>query len=223
MCPRIHVQADDIVAKAKRTKREIDLTQFQKRLADVTERLQKLESRVSALEGTDADETEFENKRRPGPRPKIEDEEFFERRDAFVIGLESSWGELEPRLLTAGTPQDVRAVRETITPSMPISEQMKGQITATSDQLFEFLKSGRMIKTVSRATIGALRRETWDQRSWEAAAKLPTRQLANAIAGAPELSWSRSLDRCSKLPCRWPVREASELLFGIILEPRLQG
>ena len=39
-----------------------------------------------------------------------------------------------------------------------------------------------------------------DQGRWRASNQLPTRQIANAMAGVPEIAWRTSLDRCSAQP-----------------------
>src|SRR5262249_29028909 len=48
-----------------------------------------------------------------------------------------------------------------------INAPRDGHMAATSLQLFEFLRSGKMKKTISKNTIMALRRKTWERGSFE--------------------------------------------------------
>ncbi len=41
-----------------------------------------------------------------------------------------------------------------------------------------------------------------DEKDRRAANQLPTRQIANAMAGVPDIRWRRSLDRCSAQPSK---------------------
>jgi hypothetical protein len=74
-------------------------------------------------------------------------------------------------------------------------------------KLFEFLHSDKFTrKPPKRTVIDALTdRRGADDRWQRAANRLPTRQIANAVAGLPKIEWRTSLDRCSENPCRYPV------------------
>ena len=46
-----------------------------------------------------------------------------------------------------------------------------------------------------------------------AANHFPARQIANAMAGVPDISWRRSLDHCSANPSTIPVDIITDLYF----------
>jgi len=74
------------------------------------------------------------------------------------------------------------------------------------DELLEFLKSKKFRKKPPRKTVAdALGTSLEDEKRKCAANRLPTRQIANAMAGVPKLSWRRSSDRCSENPCPYLV------------------
>ena len=62
----------------------------------------------------------------------------------------------------------------------------------------------------------ALNRPAEDEKRIRAANRVPTRQIANAMAGVPKLRWRTSLDRCSKNPCSYEVAPATD---GKMLPP----
>jgi len=69
-----------------------------------------------------------------------------------------------------------------------------------------FLHSEKFKKKPPRKTVlDALNLPLEDEKRKRAANRLPTRQIANAMAGVPKLSWRTSMDRCSKNPCRYLV------------------
>ena len=205
------------MTKAKQTNPAKLLTAFQKFMTESKSRLDQLESRISALEGESGLGLNTEAPAKPlGPRPKIDNPELFERRDAYVIGLEAVWPDLEPRLYKAVSPAAVRKVFLQIAPSMPIQSWLRVQLPKTAGELFDFVKSGRLPKGISKRAVAVLRRDGWERDAWKSAAALPTRHLANAIAGAPQISWQRSLARCSKEPCHWPLSSVVKSHFGII-------
>jgi hypothetical protein len=65
----------------------------------------------------------------------------------------------------------------------------------------------------------ALNRPAEDAKRKRAANRLPTRQIANAMAGVPKLRWRTSLDRCSENPCSYEVAPDTDhrhrAIFGI--------
>ena len=67
--------------------------------------------------------------------------------------------------------------------------------------LREFLWDERFRKTLPKATVTDALTLPWeDERRRRAANQFPSRQIANAMAGVPDISWRRSLDRCSAQP-----------------------
>jgi hypothetical protein len=59
------------------------------------------------------------------------------------------------------------------------------------------------------------------------AAMLPTRQIANALAGVPSLDWRTLLDRCSANPSQMLVGKRTEeyyrKVYGIPAPKAIQG
>src|SRR2546428_11430979 len=85
------------MAETRRRNRSKGLTRWEKALKEVNERVDSLESRASALDGyPDVEAATPASPKRSGPRPRIDDDELFERRDSYVLGVESVWSELEP-------------------------------------------------------------------------------------------------------------------------------
>lgn len=69
--------------------------------------------------------------------------------------------------------------------------------------LHEFLGSEHFGKTLPQATaMDALNLPLNNEKRHRAANQFPSRQIANAMAGVPDLSWRRSLDRCTAHPSR---------------------
>jgi hypothetical protein len=68
--------------------------------------------------------------------------------------------------------------------------------------LFDFISDERFRKTkLPMATVkDALTLPVDDDRRRRAANQFPARQIANAMAGVPDIGWRRSLDRCSAKP-----------------------
>lgn len=175
-------------------------------------RVRGLESRVEVLErglGINAFPEEIQKK--SGPHPKISDEELWGNRDALVDWLEVHWLNLGPKLLSAMGPEQIMAAL------MPFAgpETSRGllvkRLIDNAGALLSFLKSGRFRrKPPKRAVVQALNKSWNDERLMRAAAKLPTRQIANAMAGVPELEWRTSFDRCSKTPSRLLVGKRTE-------------
>jgi hypothetical protein len=67
------------------------------------------------------------------------------------------------------------------------------------------MSSNRFRKKPSAKAVA--RAINWEPREecFKAAAKLPTRQIANAMAGVPEYKWRTSLDLCTASPCEYSV------------------
>ena len=184
-------------------------------------RVRCLESRVEALEvRLGIYDPPKETQRKPGPHPKISKEDLLENRDALVDWLEVYWPKVGRKLLSAKVPQSiVAALVPYAGPEASHSFILKRLIENAND-LLSFLRSGRFRrKPPKRAVMDALNKPWDDQRKMRGAAKLPTRQIANAMAGVPELEWRTSLDRCSKVPSPLVVEKRTEdyyrELFGL--------
>jgi hypothetical protein len=93
---------------------------------------------------------------------------------------------------------------------LPIRAAFQLRFAACSVELLEFLSSARFrIRPSLRAVRLVLAWQSGDG-CRRAARKFPTRQIANAMAGAPELKWRSSLDRCVSVPCHLHARHATE-------------
>lgn len=80
--------------------------------------------------------------------------------------------------------------------------------------LHEFLGSERFGKTLPQATaLDALNLPLNNEKRHRAANQFPTRQIANAVAGVPDLSWRRSLDRCTAHPSRAYVPVSMDIYY----------
>lgn len=143
---------------------------------------------------------EPEAKRKPGPKEKISDTWLFQDRDALIIWLEPFWPWLADRLV-ARTAAQVEAILEAIVREPSVRPGCQERMLQNASVLHEFLWSERFRKTVPKAAIAdALKLPSKDERQRRAANRLPTRQIANAMAGVPDLAWRTSLDRCSGQP-----------------------
>lgn len=96
----------------------------------------------------------------------------------------------------------VRAVFEAIAEEPELRPEWQRRLLQNASALHEFLWSERFRKTpLPRATmLNALNLDAEAETRQRAANQFPTRQIANAMAGLPEISWRTSLDRCSAQP-----------------------
>jgi len=118
--------------------------------------------------------------RKVGKPPSISSRDFAIRRDRMVYFFEGSWQELEPILASRfKTPAALKAALIAIFPGREGSEPLQ-RVLANVEQLWHHLQSQKTL--------------------------IP-RNLAYAMAGAPELTLRSSLDRCepSKEPCELPI------------------
>jgi hypothetical protein len=176
------------------------------------ERVRSLERRVEALEhGLTIDALEEATQKRPGPHPKISDEDLLQCRNALVDCLEVHWPDLGPKLLSAPGPEEIIAALMPFAGPQTSRGLLVQRLIDHASALLSFLKSDRFHrKPPKRTVIDALNRPLEDERRMRAAARLPTRQIANAMAGVPELEWRTSLDRCSRTPSRLFVGKRTE-------------
>jgi hypothetical protein len=183
---------------------------------EVLTRLTNLELRVDALDRGGFMPEPSSTKRR-GPKPRISDDELFEFRDGLALWLEEIWPDLvKPLLSRTGNPEAVQYLRTALRLDDPAGFQVRPfQIRLVENMpiLFEFVASKYFKRRPSRTHVARLHPWRPDPKCYDAAAQFPTRQIANAMAGVPELSWRRSLDRCVQEPCPWPVRLKTENYF----------
>ena len=116
--------------------------------------------------------------------------------------LEDVWPKIVEPLLAASDPSEVAAIFSKVARPKDLQPPWQSRFLAHLSDLRDFLRSEKFrIKPPKQTAIDALNRPAQDEKQKRAANRLPTRQIANAMAGLPELEWRTSLDRCSKDPC----------------------
>lgn len=158
-------------------------------------------------------------KKKPGPSKSIPDDELWRNRDALVYWLEEHWPKIVNPLLAAHNPRQIRAVFVQVARTPDIRPPWQNRIVGHPAKLFDFLHSAKFrIKPPRKTAIDALGAYDTERRQL-AANRLPTRQIANAMAGVPRLKWRTSLDRCSQNPSSIRVAHNTEryyrAMFGI--------
>jgi len=162
---------------------------------------------------------ELKEKRKPGPKEKISDENLFQDRDALILWLEPVWPWMTERLLAARTVSEVEAILAAVAEEPDRRPAWQERILQNAAALLEFLWNERFRKTLPKATVTDALTSWEHERGRRAANQLPTRQIANAMAGVPDIAWRTSLDRCTAQPS--PVFIALNMdmyyreLFGI--------
>jgi hypothetical protein len=182
------------------------------RIAELERQVAKLQRDVAMLKQLSGwplfpdEDDELEEKRKPGPKEKISDEVLFHCRDGMVLWLERYWSWLEDRLLTARTVEQVIAILEAVAEEPELRPEWQKRLLENPAALHDFLCSKRFRKTPPKTTvIQALNLDWKDKGRPRAANQFPSRQIANAMAGIPDIGWRRSLDRCSTQPSRASV------------------
>jgi len=188
--------------------------------ATLEARVAKLEKEVAALrevvnrvDGVLPDYlyTGVDESKKPGPGKNIGDAELFRNRDGIVSWLEAVWPELVQPLFAAANPREVAAVLKKVAKPKNLQPPWQSRFLAHPAVLHNFLRSSKFKKRPPKKTVmDALNRPSEDARRKRAANRLPTRQIANAMAGVPKLRWRTSLDRCSKNPCSYEVAPATD-------------
>jgi hypothetical protein len=159
-------------------------------------------------------------KKKPGPVKNIGDDELFRYRDWLVQWLEEIWPEVAKALLSTKDPRGVRAIFKDVAQPKHLQPPWQTRLLAHSAHLLDFRWSNKFrIKPPKKTVLDALRGQSNDEKRKRAANRLPTRQIANAMAGLPWLQWRTSLDRCAKEPSHLKVAAQSERyyreMFGI--------
>lgn len=179
------------------------------RLVSLEARLVALEERVDRLDGIVPSSyygATDNSKKKPGPDKYIEDVELFRHRDGLVEWLEDVWPEIIKPLLAAVDPSEVAGMFKRIARPKDLQPPWQSRFLAHPSDLLDFLRSEKFrIKPPKKTVINALNLPEEYEKRRRAANRLPTRQIANAMAGLPELEWRTSLGRCSKAPCSYLV------------------
>lgn len=200
--------------------------------ATVKKRLEALEGRVEALERNVFQplisfETSGEYKRRPGRPHEIEDNQLWDYRDQIIDRLEASWPDIVPRLLAAGKKEDLDKgdlekaeldkgdLEKALKPLADWQSYVGKRFLSNTDALLNFLQTRRFNRRPPRSKVVRALNGNWSNEksrlaTEQATMSLPTRRIANAMAGVPEISWRTSLDRCSRMPSRLAVPPRTE-------------
>lgn len=158
-------------------------------------------------------------KKKPGPTKNIADHELWFNRDALVDWLEENWPKMVRPLLAANNPRKVAAILRQVAKLPDLRPPWQSRFVGHPAQLLDFLRSDRFrIRPPEKTVVDALSLST-SEKQRRAANRLPTRQIANAIAGVPKLEWRTSLDKCSQNPSTIKVAENTKkyyrAMFGI--------
>lgn len=173
---------------------------LESRVARLEEKVLELEEAIDRTSGVVPAHFYGTSKTKPGPREKIADTELFQNRDNIVKWLEEYWPQIVKPLLSAKGPRQVAALLRELAPKPEIRSEWQRRFVGHPAKLFEFLHSDRFrIKPPNKTVLNALRPIDSEQRR-RAANRLPTRQIANAMAGVPKLKWRTSLDKCTQNP-----------------------
>lgn len=174
-------------------------------------------------------EVEKPEKKKPGPAQTIRDEYLFDNRMGLTLWLERVWPEISPELRKPKTGREMLSVLERFANPTENRRPYEKRLLANPDELLDFVRNRRFNKKPPKQTlVNALTARKWDEDAWKAASRFPPRQIANAMAGVPDIDWRTSLDRCSKCPLELSVggrtSEYYRKLYGlpayyVLLEP----
>lgn len=172
-------------------------------VGNLARRVAKLERKVNRLDGIAPDcyvTGIVATRKKPGPGKRIENWKLFNYRDGLVGWLEEVWPEIVQPLLAANDPKTVAAILKKAARPKDIQPPWQSRCLAHPAKLLDFLHSNKFTKKPPKKTvINALNnRRGDDEKRKRAANRLPARQIANAMAGLPEIEWRTSLDRCSE-------------------------
>lgn len=179
------------------------------RLASLETRVEHLQQEFDRLSGVVPAHIqkaiESIGKKHRGPHKKIDDTELLLNRDNLLRWLEEHWPNIVKPLLAAKNPREVSALLRPLATSREIRPEWQKRIIGHPATLYDFLQSDKFrIKPPRKTVADALRLQHSEPRQ-RAANRLPTRQIANAMAGVPNLRWRTSLDKCSKNPSSYSV------------------
>jgi len=221
----IHGQQLRIAMNARKKKVQDPIDKFLAdqpldRMAELERRILKVENDVALLKSLNPspllDEVviEVEGKKR-GRKENISDADLFNYRNGLILWLESAWPWLKDRLFTAKTPEQVKAFLEAIADEPASRPDWQERLLQNAGDLFDFIRHEKFRKKgLPSATVNdALTLPCNDERRMRAANQFPTRQIANAMAGVPDISWTRSLDRCYANPSTVYFSQTTEMYY----------
>jgi hypothetical protein len=188
-------------------------SEIETRLKELRDDVTELRVRLERVEGTVP--SYFETgimpsvPKKPGPARSIEDDELLRNRDGLVGWLEEVWPDIAKSLSAALAVRNVdqlAVIFNAAAKKKDLQPPWQSRFLEHCDVLMSFLKSKKFrLKPPRKTILDGLNRPPDDERRKRVANRLPTRQIANAMAGVPKLSWSTSLDRCGRNPCSYLV------------------
>jgi hypothetical protein len=177
---------------------------LESRVARLEARIEQIQEEINGLSGIVPariwEAIDGIGKKRRGPGKKIDDTELLLNRDNLVQWLEKHWAEIAKPLLKAKTPGEVNDVLTPIAAPQETRHTWQMGIMDHSAELLEFLRSDKFRRKPPKKTVVDALAIYQSEKQKRAANRIPTRQIANAMAGIPKLKWRTSLDRCSKHP-----------------------
>jgi hypothetical protein len=161
---------------------------FGNRIAELEKTMVELTKRVEELERRDRVNIPMPLKRKRGPKPKLSKDELLRRRDTLILWLEENWPELSHAIKRARKAEQLIPIMRKMRPLSSHHEQPPfiKEWNRYWPKLWEFIaRSGRYYNN--------------------------PRNIANALAGVPELSWKRSFDVCSSHPSHLSIQPRAVL------------
>lgn len=199
------------------------------RVARLEARIEQLQEQVDRASGVLPayfyEATDTTQKKRPGPDEKIDASELLIRRDAIVKWLEEHWPKIVKPLLAAKNLREVATVLRQVVSARDIRPEWQSRFVGHPAKLLDFLRSKKFRRKPPKKTVADALYLYHSEKRQRAANRLPTRQIANAMAGVPKLKWRSSLDKCSKNPSTARVGYNTEMYYRTqfrIPEDRLQ-
>jgi hypothetical protein len=152
-------------------------------------------------------------------RKKINDGELLLNRDNLAQWLEEHWPQIVKPLLAAKNAREVAAMLRPIAKPAEIRPEWQKRIVGHPAKLYQFLHSEKFRRKPPKKTAADALATYQSEKRQRAANRLPTRQIANAMAGVPYLKWRTSLDKCAENPCSLRVGHNAAMhyraFFGI--------
>jgi hypothetical protein len=203
--------------------------------SSIIQRLDSFEARLHKLEkqrpaADDRFESIFNTQKHAGRRPTLDDSWLLSMRERIIHALEPRWPELAEGILGAMTLAQLRTVLQPLSNAHDLTLDL---IVKHAAILWDFLQSDRFRKQPDRQRLRTAlflpNPATHEDlcRMLNAAACLPTRQIAAALAGPlavpGRMSWRTSMARCGKLPQLIPLfhhQETEKYFLGLLSKTR---
>jgi len=174
------------------------------RVTKLEERIEQMQEEIDGVAGVMPakfrEAIDSIGKKHPGPAKKVHDTELELNRNNLIGWLEEHWPRIVKPLLAARNPHAVAAVLRPIAAAREVRPTWQKAIVGHPAKLLEFLRSERFRRKPPKKTVADALAVYHSEQRDRAANRLPTRQMANAMAGVPKLKWRTSLDKCSKNP-----------------------